>query len=60
MKALEVGMSETDVLLRQIDIEELADLALDLGNIDSPPGREKPVAEFVPACIPSSLFITSV
>ena len=49
MKALEVGMSETDVLLCQIDIEELADLALDLGNIDSPPGREKPVAEFVQA-----------
>ena len=37
-----------DVLAR-IDQEELVKLALELGNIDSPPGREKPVSDFVHA-----------
>ncbi len=34
-------------VLDRIDQDELAALALDLGNIDSPPGCEKPVADFL-------------
>ena len=31
----------------KIDVDELIKVALDLGNIDSPTGREGPVAEYV-------------
>lgn len=34
-------------VLSRIDGEELGRLALTLGNIDSPSGSEKPVAEFL-------------
>ena len=31
----------------KIDVDELIKVALDLGNIDSPTGREGPVADYV-------------
>jgi acetylornithine deacetylase/succinyl-diaminopimelate desuccinylase-like protein len=34
-------------VLDRIDREELVELALALGNIDSPPGEEKPVSDYV-------------
>ncbi|MBI4446708.1 MAG: M20/M25/M40 family metallo-hydrolase [Acidobacteria bacterium] len=34
-------------VLTHIDSQELVDLALSLSNIDSPPGREKPVADHI-------------
>jgi len=37
---------EADVLAA-IDREELISLALDLANIDSPPGQEKPVSDYI-------------
>lgn len=46
--------------LNQIDVEELARLALDLGNIDSPSGQEKPVAEFVEKWLHQAGFKTKV
>lgn len=49
MSELTGTVDETDVerVLAQIDTEELVDLALELGNIDSPPGGEKPVSDRV-------------
>jgi acetylornithine deacetylase/succinyl-diaminopimelate desuccinylase-like protein len=38
---------DTQAVLDRIDVEELVQLALDLGNFDSPTGEEGPVAEFV-------------
>ena len=40
-------VSDIDLVLEHIDREELTDLALALGKIDSPSGQEKEVAEFV-------------
>src|SRR5215216_1156784 len=34
-------------VLARIDVDELVKVALDLGNIDSPTGREGPVADYV-------------
>jgi len=39
--------SDIDRVLANIDREELANLALDLSNIDSPSGKEKEVGKFV-------------
>ena len=43
------SLSEADIasVLSLIDQEELVTLALDLANIDSPPGQEKPVSDAV-------------
>lgn len=49
-----------DRVLAQIDKEELADLAITLGNIDSPPGCEKQVGEFVEAWFKGEGFGTKV
>jgi acetylornithine deacetylase/succinyl-diaminopimelate desuccinylase-like protein len=53
-------MPEDDLVLSQIDVEELARLALDLGNIDSPSGQEKPVADFVENWLRREGFKTDV
>jgi acetylornithine deacetylase/succinyl-diaminopimelate desuccinylase-like protein len=53
-------VSEIEIVLEQIDREELADLALDLGNIDSPPGHERQVGEFVEAWLRQEGFKTRV
>jgi acetylornithine deacetylase/succinyl-diaminopimelate desuccinylase-like protein len=39
--------SDSEKISAHIDPEELATLALELGNIDSPPGKELAVAQFV-------------
>jgi hypothetical protein len=39
--------SELDLVLNQIEREELTRIALESGNIDSPPGQEKPLSEFI-------------
>src|SRR3954466_10714311 len=38
---------DMDRVFQKIDHDELIKVALDLGNIDSPTGREKPVADYV-------------
>jgi acetylornithine deacetylase/succinyl-diaminopimelate desuccinylase-like protein len=43
----ELGESDIESVLSAIDQEELVTLALDLANIDSPPGQEKPVSDAV-------------
>ncbi len=53
-------ISDVDLVLKLIDKEELANLALDLGNIDSPPGREREVGEFVEAWLRVEGFKTRV
>lgn len=52
----------TDIkrVLGQIDKEELANLAISLGNIYSPPGCEKEVAEFVEGWLQKEGFETKV
>ncbi|MDP2931954.1 MAG: M20/M25/M40 family metallo-hydrolase [Chloroflexota bacterium] len=52
----------TDIerVLEQIDKEELANLAISLGDIYSPPGQEKPVAEFVQTWLQREGFETRV
>jgi acetylornithine deacetylase/succinyl-diaminopimelate desuccinylase-like protein len=42
-----LGESDIESVLSSIDQEELVALALDLANIDSPPGQEKPVSDAV-------------
>jgi acetylornithine deacetylase/succinyl-diaminopimelate desuccinylase-like protein len=44
-KTLSTG--ELDVAASLVDQEELVELALELANIDSPPGKEKPVSDTV-------------
>jgi acetylornithine deacetylase/succinyl-diaminopimelate desuccinylase-like protein len=39
--------TDIDRALAEIDREELIALALELGNIDSPPGQEKPVSDYI-------------
>src|SRR2546425_4260784 len=39
--------SRAQAVLDHIDADELVQVALDLGNIDSPTGREGPVGEYV-------------
>ncbi|MFC1902587.1 M20/M25/M40 family metallo-hydrolase [Chloroflexota bacterium] len=51
-------VSDADIVLTQIDRDELAGLALTLGNIDSPSGQEKPVAECVEAWLQQEGFVT--
>lgn len=46
-----VNGAEADKVLACIDREELIRLALDLGNIDSPTGREGPVADYLVATL---------
>ncbi len=53
-------LSNVDLVLSQIDREELVNLALALGNIDSPPGQEKEVGEFVEAWLQQEGFETKV
>ncbi len=53
-------VSDVELVLNQIDREELAELALTLGNIDSPSGEEKPVADFVEAWLRQEGFQTKV
>lgn len=48
------------LVLSQIDREELANLALALANIDSPPGQEKEVGEFVEGWLKQEGFQTRV
>jgi len=43
------GVAEVEAVLSLIDQEELVELALELANIDSPPGQEKPVSDRVRA-----------
>jgi acetylornithine deacetylase/succinyl-diaminopimelate desuccinylase-like protein len=43
----QVTSEEASTVLERIDREELVALALELANIDSPPGQEKPVSDFV-------------
>ena len=52
--------SDIDRVLANIDKEELANLALDLSNIDSPPGKEKEVGEFIEAWLQREGFRTKV
>lgn len=52
--------SDIDRVLAEIDRNELVDLALTLGNIDSPPGQEKEVAEHVEAWLQREGLKTSV
>lgn len=52
--------ADIDLVLAQIDREELASLALALAKIDSPPGREKEVGEFVEAWLKQEGFQTRV
>ncbi|MBI4286335.1 MAG: M20/M25/M40 family metallo-hydrolase [Chloroflexi bacterium] len=52
--------SQTAEVLAKIDREELTRLALDLGNIDSPAGREKDVADFVANWLRREGFPTKV
>lgn len=40
-------LSKLDAVLGSIDSDELVDLVLSLGNIDSPPGHEQPVADCI-------------
>jgi acetylornithine deacetylase/succinyl-diaminopimelate desuccinylase-like protein len=51
---------KTDRVLSLIDKEELAALAITLGNIFSPPGQEKAVAEFVEQWLQREGFETKV
>ena len=53
-------VSDNDQVLALIDREELANLALDLSNIDSPSGREKEVGEFIEAWLRREGFKTRV
>ena len=53
-------VSDIDLVLGQIDREELTNLALALGRIDSPAGQEKEVAEFVEAWLLQEGFRTKV
>ncbi len=53
-------VSDNDRVLAHIDREELANLALDLSNIDSPPGREKEVGDFIEAWMHQEGFRTRV
>jgi acetylornithine deacetylase/succinyl-diaminopimelate desuccinylase-like protein len=41
------AVDPADAVLAAIDREELIQLALDLANIDSPSGQEKPVSDFI-------------
>ncbi|MBI2831917.1 MAG: M20/M25/M40 family metallo-hydrolase [Chloroflexi bacterium] len=52
--------SVTDRVLEKIDREELVDLALKLGNIDSPPGQERGMAQAVEAWLKQEGFKTKV
>jgi acetylornithine deacetylase/succinyl-diaminopimelate desuccinylase-like protein len=52
--------SDMKLVLKLIDKEELASLALDLGNIDSPPGRERGVGEFVETWLVQEGFKTKI
>ncbi len=51
---------DVDSVLAQIDREELANLAIALGNIDSPTGREKEVGEFIEGWLRQEGFSTRV
>lgn len=53
-------VASIDLVLAQIDREELANLALALAKIDSPPGREREVGEFVEAWLRQEGFQTKV
>lgn len=50
--------TDVDRVFTQIDKEELASLALALGNIDSPAGREKEVGQFVESWLEQEGFQT--
>ena len=52
--------TDIDRVLSQIDRKELSELALALGNIDSPPGQEKGVAEYVVSWLQQQGFRTKV
>ena len=52
--------TDIEPILDQIDREELADLAVSLGNIYSPPGSEGEVAEFVRGWLQKEGFETKV
>ena len=52
--------SDIELVLKQIDREELANLALELSMIDSPSGEEKKVADFVEAWLRQEGFETRV
>ena len=52
--------SDIELVLKLIDKEELANLALDLGNIDSPPGQEREIGVFVEAWLRQEGFKTRV
>ena len=53
-------VTDIDRILAEIDRDELVDLVLALGNIDSPPGQEKEVAEFVESWLQREGFKTRV
>jgi acetylornithine deacetylase/succinyl-diaminopimelate desuccinylase-like protein len=48
--------ADIDKALAEIDREELVELALELGNIDSPPGCEKPVSDYLLAWLTDNGF----
>lgn len=52
--------SDIERVLANIDREELANLSLDLSNIDSPPGKEKAVGDFLEAWLRREGFRTKV
>lgn len=53
-------VTDVDRVLAQIDKEELADLAITVGNIDSPPGQERQMGEFVETWFQREGFKTKV
>jgi acetylornithine deacetylase/succinyl-diaminopimelate desuccinylase-like protein len=48
-----------DDVVALIDQEELVKLALDLANIDSPPGQEKPVSDYVYSWLRENGFVAA-
>jgi acetylornithine deacetylase/succinyl-diaminopimelate desuccinylase-like protein len=53
-----VAHAQVDEVLARIDREELVALALDLANIDSPPGGEKPVSDYIYQWLRRHGFVT--
>jgi acetylornithine deacetylase/succinyl-diaminopimelate desuccinylase-like protein len=53
-------VGEVNAVFEHIDVHELASLALALGNMDSPPGRERSVADFVENWLRKEGFETRV
>ncbi len=52
--------TDGELVLKQIDKEELANLALSLSKIDSPVGKEKEVAEYIEVWLRNEGFATRV